>query len=36
VDDLHRLEERVPNLTDEHVGQSDAALKGQEAEIHEV
>jgi ribosome recycling factor len=36
VDDLHRLEERVQKLTDEHVGQIDAALKSKEAEILEV
>ena len=33
---LHRLEERVQKLTDEHVGQIDAALKAKEAEILEV
>jgi ribosome recycling factor len=36
VDDLHRLEERVQKLTDEHVGQIDTALKAKEAEILEV
>ncbi len=36
VDDLHRLEDRVQKLTDEHVAQIDAALKAKEAEILEV
>ncbi|MSO47326.1 MAG: ribosome recycling factor [Thermoleophilia bacterium] len=35
-DDIHRAEERVQKLTDEHVGQIDAALKQREADVMEV
>jgi ribosome recycling factor len=35
-DDLHRAEERVQKLTDEHVKQIDELLKHKEAEITEV
>mgnify|MGYP006281071749 CR=1 FL=1 len=35
-DELHRAEERVQKLTDEHVGQIDAALKQREADVMEV
>jgi ribosome recycling factor len=35
-DDLHRAEERVQKLTDEHVGLIDAALKQREADVMEV
>lgn len=36
ADELHRAEEKVQKLTDEHVGQIDAALKQREADIMEV
>ena len=36
ADELHRAEERVQKLTDDHVGQIDAALKQREADIMEV
>ncbi len=36
ADELHRAEERVQKLTDEHVGQIDAALKQREADVMEV
>ncbi len=35
-DDIHRAEERVQKLTDDHVGQIDAALKQREADVMEV
>ena len=35
-DDIHRAEERVQKLTDEHVGQIDTALKQREADVMEV
>jgi ribosome recycling factor len=35
-DDVHRAEERLQKLTDEHVAAIDAALKAKEAEIMEV
>ena len=36
ADELHRAEEKVQKLTDDHVGQIDAALKQREADIMEV
>ena len=33
---MHRAEDRLQKLTDEHVSQIDAALKAKEAEIMEV
>ena len=36
ADDVHRAEERVQKLTDEHVAHIDAALKHKEEEIMEV
>ena len=36
ADDVHRAEERVQKLTDEHVKRIDEVLKGKEAEILEV
>jgi len=36
ADELHRAEERIQKLTDEHVGLIDAALKQREADIMEV
>ncbi len=36
ADDVHRAEDRLQKLTDEHVQQIDAALKAKEAEIMEV
>ncbi len=36
ADDVHRAEERLQKVTDEHVGRVDAALKAKEAEIMEV
>jgi len=36
ADDVHRAEERVQKLTDEHVKRIDDVLKGKEAEILEV
>ena len=36
IDDIHRAEERVQKVTDEHVGQIDALLKQREADIMEV
>lgn len=35
-DELHRAEERVQKLTDEHVAEIDAALKQREADVMEV
>jgi ribosome recycling factor len=35
-DDVHRAEERLQKVTDEHVAAIDAALKAKEAEIMEV
>jgi ribosome recycling factor len=36
ADDVHRAEDRLQKVTDEHVQQIDAALKAKEAEIMEV
>jgi len=36
ADDVHRAEERLQKVTDEHVAAIDAALKAKEAEIMEV
>jgi ribosome recycling factor len=36
ADDVHRAEERLQKVTDEHVQRIDAALKAKEAEIMEV
>lgn len=36
IDDIRRAEERVQKITDEHVGQIDAALKQREADVMEV
>ena len=36
ADEIHRAEERVQKVTDEHVGQIDALLKQREADIMEV
>jgi ribosome recycling factor len=36
ADDVHRAEDRLQKLTDEHVGRVDAALKAKEADIMEV
>ena len=36
ADDIRRAEERVQKLTDEHVGQIDAALKQREIDVMEV
>ena len=36
ADQIHRAEERVQKVTDEHVGQIDALLKQREADIMEV
>jgi ribosome recycling factor len=36
ADELHRAEEKVQKLTDDHVGQIDAALKQREVDIMEV
>lgn len=36
ADELHRAEERVQRLTDEHIGEIDEALKQREADIMEV
>ena len=36
ADDVHRAEDRLQKLTDEHVQRIDAALKAKEAEIMEV
>ena len=36
ADEVHRAEERVQKLTDEHVKRIDEVLKGKEAEILEV
>ena len=35
-DDVHRAEDRLQKVTDEHVAAIDAALKAKEAEIMEV
>ncbi len=35
-DEIHRAEERVQKLTDDHVGQIDALLKQREADVMEV
>ena len=35
-DDVHRAEDRLQKLTDEHTTAIDAALKAKEAEIMEV
>lgn len=35
-DEIHRAEEKVQKITDEHVGQIDAALKQREADVMEV
>ncbi len=35
-DDVHRAEDRLQKLTDEHVAAIDASLKAKEAEIMEV
>jgi ribosome recycling factor len=36
ADEVHRAEERLQKLTDEHTAAIDAALKAKEAEIMEV
>jgi ribosome recycling factor len=36
ADDVHRAEDRLQKLTDDHVGRVDTALKAKEAEIMEV
>ena len=36
ADDVHRAEDRLQKVTDEHVQRIDAALKAKEAEIMEV
>ncbi len=36
IDDIRRAEERVQKITDEHVGQIDAALKQREPDVMEV
>ena len=35
-DEIHRAEEKVQKVTDEHVAQIDAALKQREADVMEV
>jgi ribosome recycling factor len=35
-DEIHRAEEKVQKVTDDHVGQIDIALKQREADVMEV